>query len=589
MLLEPVRLIIWDLDETFWSGTLTEGGITFIPEHAEIVRELARRGIVSTICSKNDRAATMAVLETHGIAQYFVMPSISWEPKGPRIRALIESFMLRPPTVLFIDDNVTNLHEALRFVPNIQVRCQTEIPNLLADPLLKGKDDSALARLAQYQLLDHRNRNQGNSGADVADFLRSSEIRVVIDHDIEANLDRAIELINRTNQMNFTKRRLPEDIHEARKELLKLVSGYSIQTGLIRVYDRYGDYGYCGLYVEEKTLHAGSGLIHYCFSCRILGMHVETWLFRRLGRPNIRIVGEVVSDIKDDNLVIDWIRVGGMVGIHGVKEAPARVNFSTVPRIIVRGGCELMPVSHYLNLITSSVVGEFAFNRDHIQIRIEHSLMLRHALAGLSEDEMEAAKRLGFRTEDFATSLSTEFAAPQVWLLSFWADAQVAIYRHRATGLRLPFNAYPALQNAERDLTKADSSEIHEGFLGHWIVNALEALKREYVFEGIIGEALLKETLTTLLDRLPRNAIAFILNSKEWFINESGKRTEIEPRMDINKWICDVAANRPRVTVLNINDYVLDQPYHHTDASHFDRSVYFRLYEDVINRISTWQ
>jgi hypothetical protein len=31
---EPVRLVIWDLDETFWKGTLTEGGITFSPEIA---------------------------------------------------------------------------------------------------------------------------------------------------------------------------------------------------------------------------------------------------------------------------------------------------------------------------------------------------------------------------------------------------------------------------------------------------------------------------------------------------------------------------------------------------------------------------
>ena len=26
---EPVRLAVWDLDKTFWKGTLSEGGITF--------------------------------------------------------------------------------------------------------------------------------------------------------------------------------------------------------------------------------------------------------------------------------------------------------------------------------------------------------------------------------------------------------------------------------------------------------------------------------------------------------------------------------------------------------------------------------
>ena len=26
---EAVRLVVWDLDETFWSGTLTEGGMSY--------------------------------------------------------------------------------------------------------------------------------------------------------------------------------------------------------------------------------------------------------------------------------------------------------------------------------------------------------------------------------------------------------------------------------------------------------------------------------------------------------------------------------------------------------------------------------
>lgn len=50
-------------------------------------------------------------------------------------------------------------------------------------------------------------------------FLRTSDIRLIIEHDIEPHIDRAIELINRTNQLNFTKRRLPEDIEAARLEL----------------------------------------------------------------------------------------------------------------------------------------------------------------------------------------------------------------------------------------------------------------------------------------------------------------------------------------------------------------------------------
>jgi len=53
---EAVRLVIWDLDQTFWHGTLTEGGVRLRSDAEVIVHTLAARGIMSSICSKNDVA-----------------------------------------------------------------------------------------------------------------------------------------------------------------------------------------------------------------------------------------------------------------------------------------------------------------------------------------------------------------------------------------------------------------------------------------------------------------------------------------------------------------------------------------------------
>jgi len=50
---EGIRLVIWDLDETFWNGTLTEGGITPIQSNIDMIETLNSRGIVNAICSKN--------------------------------------------------------------------------------------------------------------------------------------------------------------------------------------------------------------------------------------------------------------------------------------------------------------------------------------------------------------------------------------------------------------------------------------------------------------------------------------------------------------------------------------------------------
>ncbi len=78
---EPVRLVIWDLDETFWRGTLTEGGIEYYQIAHDVVIELARRGIMSSICSKNDFDQVRSILSERRIWDYFIFPSINWDPK----------------------------------------------------------------------------------------------------------------------------------------------------------------------------------------------------------------------------------------------------------------------------------------------------------------------------------------------------------------------------------------------------------------------------------------------------------------------------------------------------------------------------
>ena len=79
-----VKLIIWDLDETFWKGTLSDNGkdSTVIPieEHKQLVKLLSYRGIINTICSKNDAQCAETELKRQKIADFFVFNSINWAP-----------------------------------------------------------------------------------------------------------------------------------------------------------------------------------------------------------------------------------------------------------------------------------------------------------------------------------------------------------------------------------------------------------------------------------------------------------------------------------------------------------------------------
>ena len=73
------KLIIWDLDETFWQGTLEEGGVIFNPEIINFIEELTTKGIMNSICSKNDFERVKEEFIMSGfkhIWDLFVFPSL---------------------------------------------------------------------------------------------------------------------------------------------------------------------------------------------------------------------------------------------------------------------------------------------------------------------------------------------------------------------------------------------------------------------------------------------------------------------------------------------------------------------------------
>ncbi|MCQ2070521.1 MAG: LicD family protein [archaeon] len=279
---EKIKLVIWDLDDTLWKGVLAEGDdVEPYMGRFDTVRRLNLRGIVNAIVSKNRYDDARRKLESMSVWDDFVFPRISFNPKGPVIKQLISDMSLRPVNVLFIDDNDSNLNEAEHFCPGINTLNASECDGILDNPFLAGKDDSALSRLEQYRQLEKRvTASQCYSSNE--EFLRHCNIRAEIVPYTQDLFDRAYELIERTNQLNYTKRR------PTAKEFRKYLEKPDVECNLVHVVDDFGDNGFVGITVTNK-----GKLEHFAFSCRILGYHVEQWMYARLGHPDIEVVGEV--------------------------------------------------------------------------------------------------------------------------------------------------------------------------------------------------------------------------------------------------------------------------------------------------------
>ena len=262
------KLVIWDLDDTLWSGTLAENeDVVLNQTRAAFIRSLNTRGVVNSISSKNDFERAKSQLESFQLWNEFVFPEIAYLPKGELVKKIISDMQLRAPDVIFIDDNHLNLREVEFLNSGIQTlnAQDPETDKKLADWLI-SLEGIKKSRMEEYRQLERKKIDQTQSGTSNEEFLASCEIKVcrVRRSDNLPFARRIEELINRTNQMNFTKSRVPDC------SMAEYVTNPRNETYSIFVWDKYGFYGLVGFSaVRDDKLQ------HLAYSCRIMNMGIE--------------------------------------------------------------------------------------------------------------------------------------------------------------------------------------------------------------------------------------------------------------------------------------------------------------------------
>ena len=585
---EHVRLVVWDLDETFWRGTVTEGGIKeYVQQNHDIVIELARRGIMSSICSKNDLATVLPILEEKGILQYFIFPSVSWEAKGPRLAQLVETVQLRAPTVMFIDDNPNNRAEAAATVAGLQVESETFIPFMLDDPRFKGKDDHDLARLAQYRLLESRKLDEKKATGGNEEFLRRCDIKVLIEYDIEPHIDRAIELINRTNQLNYTKRRLSEDIQSAREELRRELRPFDRQAGLVRVSDKYGDYGIVGFFltaVGRKNIEVGSAnvrLEHFCFSCRTLGMRIEQWVYELLGRPELSVMGEVLTDLSLPRS-IDWV-----TQVHSMAEQ-AQALPKVAPELLVYGGCEAHILGVYLNGYTEKLVTYGNYAANGLFVRSNYTPSIIDACDRTPEDFSEEAQILGLPLHLEARDIFANAGPETLFVFNLSMDAGgFPVIRHKLHGWT--FALEPALLHGRGFLsvtdeelqTHLDSTNFYSPQQRDHVLKVNSHLRKNYQLMPPPSAEERVQNIRNLIARIPKGSKLIIaVNHFEFKLSE----TEIIASEEVIKFASlmrQLASEYAYVGVASVSE-VLRGHEDLTGADHYSRDVYLKFAQRIV-------
>lgn len=276
---QPVKCVVWDLDNTIWDGILTEDGNVALKDGIlDIIKLLDKRGILQSIASKNNYDDAMKKLKELGIDEYFLYPQINWNPKSGSIKTIRENLNIAMNTFMFVDDSEFEREEVLHSVEDIRVMDALDIFDAVNTPdfIPKFITEDTVNRRKMYMADYNRKQDEEKYEGTSEEFLKSLDMHLTISDVTEKDLQRAYELTVRTHQLNSTGYTYSYD------ELLEFINSDKHIFKIAQLTDKYGDYGKIGLILVENTDVLRIKLM--LMSCRVMSRGVGSALLIYLGK-----------------------------------------------------------------------------------------------------------------------------------------------------------------------------------------------------------------------------------------------------------------------------------------------------------------
>ncbi|KST68614.1 HAD-IIIC family phosphatase [Mastigocoleus testarum] len=291
----PYKVIVLDCDNTLWSGVCGEDGSTGVkisPPYQALQKFIIAQqeaGKLICLCSKNVEADVFAVFEQHPDmllkTDRVVNWRINWKTKSENLKSLAAELQLGLDSFIFIDDNPVECGEVKANCPQVLTlqlpkECE-QIPQFIQhiwafDQIQVTKEDQKRTELYQQNVQRQRLHQKSLT---FTDFLTKLGLEIEISQMKPEDLPRVSQLTQRTNQFNFT------TIRRSEVEIQQLCDSGMLECRVVRVKDRFGDYGLVGLMLfssndNDDVLSVDTFLL----SCRVLGRGVEHRVVSYLGK-----------------------------------------------------------------------------------------------------------------------------------------------------------------------------------------------------------------------------------------------------------------------------------------------------------------
>lgn len=316
---KPKKCLVLDLDNTLWGGVVGDlgcDGILLDPNDAEgeafrsfqkYIVELKNRGVIITVCSKNDEANAKEpfdknenmILHLSDVSAFYA----NWDDKATNIRRIANELNIGTDSMVFFDDNPTERELIKEFLPEVRVIDVPEDPALYTRALDRAhafewtqltKED--IGRIETYASNRARNELQ-EMCIDYDDYLVNLQMAIELKKLSDVDMERFVQLTNKSNQFNLRTKRFSE------AEVIGMQNDGSYELLTIKLEDRFSKYGIIGCVIlrfETDTCF----IENWVMSCRVLKKGVENYTIEKIveiakKHGCSRVVGEYIPTKKN--------------------------------------------------------------------------------------------------------------------------------------------------------------------------------------------------------------------------------------------------------------------------------------------------
>lgn len=314
------KCLILDLDNTLWGGVIGDDGLDKIQigslgigkaftEFQYWLKKLKNRGIILTVCSKNNDSIAREPFEKHpdmvlhldDIAVFLA----NWENKVDNIRFIQQVLNIGFDSMVFLDDNPFERNIVRENIVGITV---PELPSDPADYLeylyaLNLFETSSFStedqhRTRQYQVQAQRSSLQ-TSFTNEDDFLKNLQMRSEVMPFSSFTVPRVAQLSQRSNQFNLRTIRYTE------ADIDMLLKNPAYHTFSFTLSDLYGDNGLIALVILRQENNLTIFIENWLMSCRVLKRGMEQFILNFIASFAIEmgftfLKGEYLPTLKNE-------------------------------------------------------------------------------------------------------------------------------------------------------------------------------------------------------------------------------------------------------------------------------------------------